>query len=269
MEDRLGAYRQSRDDLLVRIVEELSTDERFLAAWLTGSYSRNDADEVSDLDLTVVVAQPYSEALCARQAQVSSTTTEERLELFRRFGEPALIHENNNNAPQAGTFTFVLYSKSALMIDWILIPQTKVERPFQSLLLFDQANIPVSPSPTPDELEDSKKVVAEQWAFFWMMTAITIKYIVREDLVFVQNWLEHLHGIARETERRIQRISWQDAYVRGSVSKFQPSRAQQIESLRQLCERMQALKPRAAEFTGVELSMPLTEFETLLSLAAH
>ena len=266
MEDRLQAYRKRREDLLARIVSDLFGDERFVAAWLTGSYARNDADEISDLDLNLVVAEPFTTLLCTRQEQVSHQTTQERLALFRRFGEPALIHENNNNAPQDGTFTFVLYSDSALMIDWTLIPQTNAERPFQSMLLFDKAHIPVSAPPAPEELDESKRVVAEQWAFFWVMTAITVKYIVREDLVFVQNWLERLHGIVRDIERRIERISWQDVYVRGSVSKLQPTAVKQIESLRQLCQRMQELKPRAAEFTGVELYTPLTEIETLLSL---
>ena len=266
MEDRLETYRQSREDLLARIVEELSNDERCVAAWLMGSYGRNDADEVSDLDLTVVVAQPYSGALCTRQAQVSPTTTEERLQLFRKFGEPALIHENNNNAPIDGTFTFVLYSGSALMIDWVLRPHMNVERPFQSVLLFDKGNIPVSAPPVPEDLEESKKTVAEVWAFFWMMTAVTIRYIVREDLTFVQEWLEHLHGIVRDIERRIERVPWLAAYVRGSISGFQPTREKQIKSLKHLCERMQELKPRVADFTEAELLMPLTEIEELFSL---
>jgi len=269
MENRLQAYQQSRHDLLTRIATELSNDERFVAAWLTGSYGRNNADDMSDLDLNLVVADPYHKLLCTRQEQVSHQTTNERLSIFRKFGEPALIHENNNNAPPDGTFTFVLYSNSALMIDWTLIPQTNAERPFQSLLLFDKGNIPDSSPPVPEELLASKKVVAEQWAFFWMMTAVTIKYIVREDLVFVQNWLEHLHGMVREMERRIQRIPWQDAYVRGSVSKLQPTRDKQIESLRQLCERMQELKPRVAEFTESELLMPVAEIETLFSLTKN
>jgi predicted nucleotidyltransferase len=268
MENRLGAYRQSRDDLLTRIVIELSNDEHFVAAWLTGSYARNDADDVSDIDIHVVVGKPYSEILCARQAQVSPITTEERLELFRKFGEPALIHENNNNAPKDGTFTFVLYSGSALMIDWVLRPQMNTERPSQSVLLFDRGNIPVS-APAPEDVEESKKAVAEVWAFFWMMTAITIKYIVREDLVFVQEWLEILHGMVREIERRIERVPWQNAYVRGSLSKLQPTREKQIESLKQLCERMKELKPRVAEFTQSEPLMPIAEIETLFSLTKN
>ena len=266
MDAKRAAYEQSRDSLLAQITEQLSEDERFVAAWLTGSYARNEADEVSDIDIHVIVGAPYSEILCARKAQVSPVTTQERLELFRKFGEPALIHENNNNAPEGGTFTFVLYSGSALMIDWVLRPQMNVERPSQSVLLFDQGNIPVSAPPAPEDLEESKKAVAEAWAFFWMMTAVTIKYIVRKDLAFVQEWLEHLHGMVQDIERRIERVSWQDAYRRGSFSSLQPTREKQIESLRALCRRMQELKPKVAEFTESQPLMPLAEIETLFSL---
>lgn len=263
----LNAYRQSREALLTQITQELAGDNRFLAVWLTGSYARKDADDVSDLDINVAVAEPYSELLCARQEQVSHKTTEERLALFGKFGKPALLHENNHNAPEGGTFTFVLYSNSALMIDWVLIPRKNAERPYQSILLFDKGNIPVSSPPVPEELEQRKKTVAEIWAFFWMMTAITTKYIIRRDLVYVQNWLEQLHGLIREIERRIKRVPWQDVYTRGSASQLQPTRGKQIESLQQLITRMIELKPEITNFTELELVEPMEEIELLLSLA--
>jgi len=265
MKTSLEVYRQNRDALLAKIVTELSNDERFVAAWLAGSYGRNDSDEVSDLDLRLVVAEPYNEVLCRRHEQVSHRTTRERFELFSRFGNPALIHENNNNAPEGGTFTFVLYVGSAVMIDWILIPLSRAKRMHPSRLLFDKVSIPVSP-PEPEDKEQSRKFVAEQWAFFWMMTAITIKYIIRRDLVFVQNWLEQLHALIREIERRIERVSWEDAYTRGSISQFQPTREKQIESLRQLINRMQDLKPKITEFIESETDTPLVEVETLFAL---
>jgi predicted nucleotidyltransferase len=261
----LESYRQSRDVLLTRIVTELSNDERFAAAWLTGSYGREDADEVSDLDLHLVVAEPYSASLCSRQEQVSHRTAEARFTLFSKFGTPALIHENNNNAPEGGTFTFVLYAESALMIDWTLIPLVKAKRPYASRLLFDKTNIPVSPSLEPEDLEQSRKSVAEQWTFFWMMTAITIKYIIRGDHVFVTRWLEELHGISHEIERRISRLPLQ--YTRGSLSQFQPTREKQIESIHQLCRRMQNLIPKVEQFIGTVLVTPIKEIETLLLLA--
>lgn len=267
MKNNLEAYGQSHEVLLTSIITELSADERCTAAWLTGSYGRNDADQVSDLDITVVIAEPYSEILCAMQEQVSHKTTPERLALFSKFGQAALSHENNHNAPKNGTFTFILYAGSALMIDWVLIPQTGTERPSQSLLLFDKGNIPVASASAPEDVEKNKKAVAEMYAFFWMMTAVTIKYIIRGDLVFVQNWLEELHKLIRAIERRMEGISWLEAYVRGSLSQLQPTWGKQIESLRELIQKMQKLRPVITEFTGSELVAPLAEIEFLLSLA--
>lgn len=267
MQTSLQSYRQSRDELLTSIVAELSDDQRFAAAWLTGSYARNDADNVSDLDLQVVVAGSYSDLLCVRKEQVSHKTTEERLALFSQFGHPTLIHENNNNAPEGGTFTFVLYSDSALMVDWTLLPQKTAERPFQSLLLFDKAKMAVSAPPEPEGLEQRKKSVAEMSAFFWMMTAVTVKYIIRRDGVFVTEWLEHLHGLIHEIERRL--YGEPRKYTRGSLSQIQPTREEQIRSIRQLCKRMQNLSQEVEQFTGAVLAMPLEEIETLLSFANH
>jgi len=212
----------------------------------------------------LVVAEPYSELLCRRQEQVSHRTTQERFELFSRFGSPVLIHENNNNAPEGGTYTFVLYAESAVMVDWILLPLSKSKRPYLSRLLFDKANVIVSPQPEPEEVEQSRKYVAEQWAFFWMMTAITIKYMIRRDHVFVTHWLEELHGISHEIERRIHWLPLQ--YTRGSRSQFQSTHEKQIESLRQLIMKMQGLKPKITEFIESEPDTPLEEIEALLAL---
>jgi predicted nucleotidyltransferase len=265
MKISLETYRQSRDLLLTKIITDLSNDERFPAAWLAGSYGRNDADAVSDLDLNLAVAEPHGKSLCTRAEQVSHRTTAERFALFRKFGRPALIHENNNNAPEGGTFTFVLYAESAVMVDWTLIPLLKAKRPDQSQLLFDRANIPIVSVAELEELEQSRKFVAEQWAFFWMMTAITIKYIVRGDPVFATHWLEELHGMCHEIERQINRGPSQ--YTRGSLSQFQPTREGQIESIHQLCDKMQELTSQAAHFIGFTPALPLEEIESLLSLA--
>ena len=265
MSKELEAYRQSREALLRQITEKLSSDERLVAAWLGGSYSRNEADEVSDLDLNVVVTDSHSKLLCNRQEQVSQETTAERLAIFRRFGQPALIHENNNNAPKDGTFTFVLYAGSALMIDWIFMPQRNAARPYQSALLFDKGNIPISSPTGPEELEESKKFVAEQLAFFWMMAAITVKYIIRNDSVFVAHWLEELHRINAEIERRIDRHPRQ--YQRGSLSQLQSTPLQQIKTIHQLCKRMQIIASQVEQFSGVVLALPIAEIESLLSLA--
>src|SRR5687768_4033697 len=152
MKTDLESYRKQRETLLTKIAETLSTDERFVAAWLTGSYSRNEADSLSDIDLSLVVSDKYSASLCARLEQVSARTSPERYALFSQFGMPALIHENNHNAPEGGTFTFVLYTESAVMIDWVLVPQINAMRPIQSRLLFEKNDIPIGPAPKPEDL---------------------------------------------------------------------------------------------------------------------
>jgi predicted nucleotidyltransferase len=267
MSKTLNGYRENRDRLLAQIIETLSGDERFTAGWLTGSYSRDDEDSLSDIDLSLVIADEYSEKLCHRLAQVSAETSPERHALFSQFGKPALIHENNNNAPEGGTFTFVLYADSALMVDWVLIQQSKASRPPSSRLLFDKAGISISPPPEPEDLEQSKKSVAKNWAFFWMMTAVTIKYAIRGDGVFVTEWTERLHNLVYEIERRLNREPW--IYKRGSRTTFQPTREKQIESIRELCNQMLGLKPKVSAFIGSEPITPTSEIQTLLSLADH
>ncbi len=263
MKINLETYQRQRESLLTEITEKLSGDERFVAGWLTGSLGRNEADSVSDIDLSLVVSDTFSASLCKRLEQVSAQTSPERLSLFSQFGAPALIHENNNNAPEGGTFAFVLYAESALMVDWILVPQGKAIRPFQARLLFEKAAISIAP-PKPEDLEQSKKSVAEMWAFFWMMTAVTIKYIHRDDSVFAAEWIERLHGLIHEIERRMNREPW--GYTRGSLGKLQPTREKQIESIRELCKRTLELKPRVAEFIGSEPVTPIIEIEKLISL---
>ncbi len=48
----------TRDECLRRITDVLERDERVRAAWLAGSLGRGAGDELSDLDLVVVVAEP-------------------------------------------------------------------------------------------------------------------------------------------------------------------------------------------------------------------
>ena len=263
----LESYRKQRDSLLETIVETLEKDDRFTATWLTGSFSRGDEDPLSDIDLTLAVANERGKHLCQRFEQVSAQTSPERYSLFSQFGTPALIHENNNNAPEGGTFTFTLYAESAIMVDWVLVPQDKAKRPAGSILLFDKIGISVLPLPESEELEQSKKSVTETWAFFWMMTAITIKHINRNDGVFISQWIENLHKLTKEIERRLNREPWK--YTHGSLSSLQPSREKQIESIRTLCQKMLELKPRIQEFTGTEPSVPAKEIETLLDLASN
>ncbi len=265
MNNSLDAYRNSREDLLARIVERLSGDERFVAAWLGGSYGRNEADAVSDLDLNLVVAEADSESLCRRAEQVSSQTTEERLKLFRQFGTPAVIHENNDNAPDGGTFTFTLYAKTHLMVDWILIPQSKASRPAEVYILFEKSSIPVALPAEIEKVELRVNKAAERVAFFWMMMAVTAKYLVRRDKVFVVRWLEELSRIMEEVEGLITGKVVE--YSGGSRSVFEPTIWTQKQAIVTLGERMEGLLPELIKIGAQVSPSPMGDIRTLLYLA--
>lgn len=265
MSNALNVYRESRDSLLFKIVQVLSNDERFVGAWLAGSFGRNDADDVSDLDLNVVVSDSYSENLCRRDEQISQRTTNERLELFSQFGTLAIIHENNHNAPEGGTFTFTLYAKSQLMVDWILIPQSKAYRPSQTYLLFEKYVIPVAPPAESESLEQRIKRVSERVAFFWMMMAVAAKYLIRRDRVFVTQWLEILTEMLQEIERLMAGKVWE--YKRGSHSAFEPTSEGQKQAILKLGERMEGILPELIKMGGQFSPSPMPEIRALLDLA--
>ncbi len=258
-------YTKKRDLLLQAIVEKLSADERFTAAWLTGSFARGEQDTLSDIDITLVVADKHCPALCTRPKMKGAQTTKERYELFRSFGQPALLHENNFNAPEGGTFTFIAYAESSIMIDWILRPLTGAQMPEEARLLFEKVSIPVQSSIESGSQEQQADEASEIMAFFWMMTAITVKYISRREDVFVNTWLEELTKLVSEVERRIAGHGWQ--YKRGSYTKLKITPAEQIATVRQLCEQMENLKPGVVELGGYAPESPITTIETLIRIA--
>ncbi len=108
MSEARTRYVQAREALLAHITETLERDERFVAAWLAGSYGRGEQTWSSDLDLHVVVANDYSELLCAQPWLVGAKTTQERLALFKQFGEPVIVYDAHANNTMGGTFTYVL-----------------------------------------------------------------------------------------------------------------------------------------------------------------
>ena len=76
----LETYAKNREQLLEKMIATITKDDRFVAAWLTGSYSRSNQDALSDIDINIVVSEAHSDLLCERAAQVSAKTTPERIE---------------------------------------------------------------------------------------------------------------------------------------------------------------------------------------------
>ena len=261
----LQTYAANRERLLAQIITTISDDERFVAAWLTGSYGRSNQDALSDIDISIVVSGEYSHNLCHHPTQVSAQTTAERLELFSQFGEVAILHENNHNAPEGGTFTNIIYAHTALIIDWILIPQETAQRTSPSHLLFDRVGIPEAPPVAPETLAQRAEKASEITAFFWMMLAITVKYLYRQDAVFVVTWLEELHKMLRKIKRLVAGEPFQ--YKSGSLTSLIPDCEDQIEIIYQLAEEMESLMPEIAALGGFVRPSPMPTLEILLNFA--
>ncbi|MBK8902190.1 MAG: nucleotidyltransferase domain-containing protein [Anaerolineaceae bacterium] len=231
MEDSLAV----REALLARIEVALHQDARIVAAWLTGSYGRKSTDPFSDIDISVVVAEPFAARLCDRPWQVAGQTTLERLEFVSQFGQPGIIHENHNNAPRVGSFTVVIYADSLQEVDWIFLPQGAAERPFHSQLLFDKVDIPVSLPPSKDADVDLAEKLTEVVAFFWMMAFVSGKFIGRKQSLAINEQVNELVKILD--------------YVAKLVGAERPSlplplfvdEESQKTAVRQLCQEMQRL----------------------------
>ena len=258
-------YIKHREAFLQAVIDKLSTDERLVAAWLSGSFARGEEDTLSDVDITLVVANEYCQTLCARQNRISAQTSKERYDLFCLFGQPALIHENNNNAPEGGTFTFIVYDQSAIMVDWVLRPFTGAQRPAGALLLFEKVNLPIQSAEEPESQEKRTSEASERMAFFWMMAAITVKYISRQDDIFVNTWLEVLAKLVSEVERKLKGQAWQ--YKRGSLTKLAITPDEQIAAIRHLCKQMESLQQDVSNLGGYVAESPMTMIEALIRVA--
>jgi len=261
----LENYLSRREKLLAEIIDAFSVDERFVAAWLTGSYSRDQQDALSDIDICIVVADSQSETLCHRAAQVSAQTSPERTALFCQFGEIASLHENNHNAPEGGTFTNTIFAETALVVDWILVPLRYAQRPMPSRLLFDRVGIPLASVPILETREQRTEKISEIVAFFWMMNAITIKYLVRGDGVFAMQWLEELHKMMREIKRLL--VGDSPDYHSGSLTMVITDCADQVEALYQLALEMESLLPEIEALGAFVRLSPLPTFEVLFNFA--
>jgi predicted nucleotidyltransferase len=267
MSTELTDYAASRDQLLKQIVTSMKQDDRFVAAWLAGSFGRGEQDEISDLDLHVVVADAYSERLCSRPWQHGARTTGERLALFQQFGAPSVIYDAHENAPEGGTFTYVLYQDTALNVDWMLIPQASATREEQTLLLFDKIGIPMEASPQAESVEKRGQDASVQAGLFWVMSPITIKYMLREEPVAFQDFLEMLHGLLREAEGLVAGKAV--PYQGRAFAPLYVTQEQRVAAVRELCERMLRLMPEIERMGDQVYPSPMSIVNIWLAMVGH
>lgn len=248
MSSKRAAFLQAREDLLAKITESLRNDERFVAAWLAGSIGRGEGSWQSDLDLHVVVADEYSEALCAMPWPAGARTTPERLQLFQRFGTPAIIYDAHGNNQHGGTFTHVVYQKSAQNVDWMLTPQHQAHLLPETLLLFDKVGLPAAPAEEPETKEEQSERASLHVGFFWMIASANVMNLLAGDLGefhMLLLWLEdNLHEV------RAALRGEQARYISHTNSRVYATQDEQVAALRRLCDEMEALMPAVVDLGG-------------------
>jgi predicted nucleotidyltransferase len=234
---------EERDALLDRAVALLQEDARVVAAWLFGSLGRGEEDALSDLDLWVVVSDPYARFVLAQ-----------RREYVRKLGEPLLILEAPQNAPQDGAYLLTLYGgqAGAYQVDWYWEPQSQARIPNNARLLFDRVGLPrsglpaLAAAPGPQSPEERGQAAADRALFFWAMIQITAKKIARR-----QPWgALGMTAMVRGTLGEVQRLV-------GAPDEPQPAEAlppvqpgEQLEHLRRMAREMEAITPQIVALGG-------------------
>jgi predicted nucleotidyltransferase len=252
-DDWASTHAALRGALLRRTVATLEADGRFVAAWLSGSFGRGEADDYSDLDLTAVVAAPHAGALCARPWRSAGRTTPERLSLIEELGRPAIpvvVHDAHVNAPPEGTHTNVTFN-DATHLDLTLVPVDCARRPPESLVLLQRVPIPPQPPPAPETLQQRREMAAQRMALFWNMAMHTAKYRRRGWDVSVQSMLvalrEHVETVRRLLAGEPPRFR---RYAPAMPLAATPDA--QSAAVRALCDEMEALVPPLARL-GIDL----------------
>ena len=264
----MQAYADRRDAFLERVVADLQNDERFVAAWLAGSFGRGQADEMSDLDLHIVVADDHASDLLVKPVQVWANSTPERMALLRRYGTPAILHENHWNAICEGTFTYCEYA-DLVKVDWMLLVHSKAIRPHFTRLLFEHAPIPHAPAPQPETLEVRKEELAERVVYFWLMTASGCKYLIRKDMGAVICQFGVVHDVLNEIERLVRGDPsvWAKFY-RGKFEAPDADVVAWVQRVRESCAYLAAMYPRIGALLGEEMDLgPSAAVNQLLALA--
>jgi hypothetical protein len=257
--EKLEAYQRARRQRLSAITQKLETDDRIVAAWLTGSLGRGGGDAMSDLDLNIVISPEATSALCAHPWRTAGKTTPAREAFIRQFGTPTIIHDNHNNAPPHGCFTLVFYAEDHQEVDWIWLPQEHAIRPFDTLLLFEKQPIPVAPPQT----EAASLIVDEMSnavAYFWLMAAAGVKFIVRQQPWRANEQIQVMNSVLHSIKTMLA----------GQKRPFSPlplynTSAEQKAAIWQLGQQMQTLK---VEIRGKGADFPEQAIDTVAARLA-
>jgi len=239
-ESWLPVRRADRQALLDRTIDVLVADQRVVAAWLTGSLGRGVADDLSDLDLWVVIQDEQMASIAADPAAFA-----------RQIAQPLLIQEAPWNAPADGAYLLVLYPGQAgpQQVDWYWQPQAHARVPLDARVLFDHSGV-AKAVVAAASLDQAARRAAELVMTFWAMSFITAKKIARGEVWTAVKMLSTMQ-LELDELRAILEDRWDGTPYRDPrAGELPATRRQQLEWLRDTVETMRPLMATVARWGG-------------------
>ncbi len=262
-------YALHRDTLFSRLVPFLQGDERFVAAWLTGSFGRGLEDNLSDFDLRIVVADAYVNSLCSCVSNpAANVTSEERLTIYKQFGNPLVLAEvpSWDSDGKGGCFNQTVYRETAVTVDWVFIPQASARIPSEECrLLFDKVGLPMRPPLVAENLAERVTQVSLEIGSFWFMTNIAIKYLLRDNTMVFYGILNSTDIMLQEAKRLIagkpQRYKYDEHF-----EKIATTLQGHVALVRSMCHQMLEVMKGAEDMGASVPEDPMSVVEVWLSM---
>lgn len=166
----LRDHRAERARLLEGLGKAFRADSTVRAVWFGGSFARGEADDLSDLDLWLGVADSAATKMAGPLAKACAGV-----------GEIVSAIENPRNAPQGGGYLGVLMAGTHGLhpIDLYWQTATSVAVPDGPLLMDRRQEAAEPPEPPVEPLVPTAPVV-EKLAFLWLMLSVLAKHLARE-----------------------------------------------------------------------------------------
>ncbi len=241
-DDLLQVRRREHEALLQLAQTVLQADQRVVAAWLFGSVGRRTADVFSDLDVWVIVKDEDIETMSA-----------ERQSYAAQLDRPVLLLESPGNAPTGGAYLMACYPGRAGMhqVDWYWQRQSDASLPRHAVLLFDRAGIPrdsrreqLDPpgTPTPLTQQERAQQATQCSTFFWAMSNIAVKSVLRHQAWTAVSHLEGLRGLVDGMKRMLGLSTVQEGQEDWRTALLPPvHRVAQMAMLRAVAQEMEQL----------------------------
>jgi predicted nucleotidyltransferase len=206
----------NHQDIARRFLAACQTDDRIVAAFLGGSYARNEADTYSDLDLFFVTTdEAYEDFLVEKES------------FIRRLGEPIFLEDFG--VPHGYCFILSNTTEGEFWFGRESKFKDIYSGPYK--VLFDKKNI-LAGEAFPTHIADQTKqieLLRRQIDWFWHELSHFIKAMGRKQLWFAYGQIEAMRKICAILARLKHNFS--DAYVEEGEPYFKIEQALPVEKL--------------------------------------